>query len=102
MLQSLLAERFELKTHTENREVTVYALTQTNKVKLTKADPNERTDCRPAPNAPKPFPNLGTMVDCRNLTMAEFARNLEQATGFFDHPIVDATNLEGGWNFFLG
>ncbi|MEI9811649.1 MAG: TIGR03435 family protein [Acidobacteriota bacterium] len=103
MLRGLLAEHFQLKTHIENRETTVYALTAVNgKLKLTKAADSERSDCKPAPNAPKPFPNLGTMVDCRNITMAEFARNLEQATGFFDHPIVDATGLEGGWSFFLG
>ena len=42
------------------------------------------------------------MVNCKNITMAEFARNLEQATGFFDHPIVDATSLKGGWSFLLG
>ncbi len=39
---------------------------------------------------------------CKNTTMAEFARNLEQATGFFDHPIRDATSLQGGWNFMIG
>jgi uncharacterized protein (TIGR03435 family) len=42
------------------------------------------------------------MANCKNITMAEFARNLEQATGFFDHPIVDETGLEGGWDFLLG
>jgi len=41
------------------------------------------------------------MVNCKNITMAEFARNLEQATGFFDHPIIDATGLEGGWNLMI-
>jgi uncharacterized protein (TIGR03435 family) len=102
MIQGLLAENFELKTHTENREITVYALTVDGKHKLTKADPSERSDCRPDPNAPKPFPNLRTMANCKNITMAEFARNLEQATGFFDHPIVDETGLEGGWDFLLG
>ena len=45
---------------------------------------------------------MGTMVSCRNITMAEFAMNLNQVTGFFDHPIVDATGLKGGWNFKLG
>jgi uncharacterized protein (TIGR03435 family) len=102
MLRGLLIDQFELKTHTENREVTVYALTVDGKPKLTKADPSERSECRPDPNAVKPFPNLGTMANCKNITMAEFARNLEQATGFFDHPIVDATGLEGGWSFLLG
>lgn len=103
MLRGLLLDQFELKTHTENREVTVYALTvEEGKLKLTRADPSERSDCRPDSNAPKPVPSITTMVKCTNLTMPEFARNLEQATGFFDHPIVDATGLEGGWNFMIG
>jgi uncharacterized protein (TIGR03435 family) len=101
MLQGLLADQFELKTHTENREITVYALTVDGKHKLTKADPSERSDCRPDPNAPKPLPNMRTMTSCKNITMAEFARNLEQVTGFFDHPIVDETGLEGGWDFMM-
>lgn len=102
MLRGLLADQFELKTHTADREVTVYALTQDGKIKMTRANPSERSECKPDPNAPKPFPNIGTMVNCKNITMAEFARNLEQATGFFDHPIVDATGLPGGWSFLLG
>jgi uncharacterized protein (TIGR03435 family) len=101
MIQGLLVENFELKTHTDNREITVYALIVDGKHKLTKADPSERSDCRPDPNAPKPFPNMRTMTTCKNITMAEFARNLEQATGFFDHPIVDETGLQGGWDFMM-
>ena len=102
MLRGLLVDQFELKAHTENRDVTVYALTaEEGKLKINKADPSERSDCRPDPNARKPIPELGTMVNCKNITMAEFARNLEQATGFFDHPIMDATGLEGGWNLMI-
>ncbi len=103
MLRGLLADQFELKTHTENQEVTVYAMTiPGGKPKMTQADGSERMSCKAAPNAPKPFPNMGTMVDCRNITMGEFAENLEQATGFFDHPIVDGTGLKGGWDFLIG
>jgi uncharacterized protein (TIGR03435 family) len=103
MLRGLLADQFELKTHTENREVTVYAMTVAGaKPKMTQADESERMSCKPDANAVKPFPGLGTMVNCRNITMPEFAENLEQATGFFDHPIVDGTGLKGGWNFLLG
>jgi uncharacterized protein (TIGR03435 family) len=102
MLRGMLADQFELKTHTENREVTVYDLSLMNgKHKLAKADPNDRSDCRPDTTAPRP-PGVSVMVNCKNTTMAEFARNLEQATGFFDHPIRDATGLEGGWNFMIG
>lgn len=103
MLKGLLIDQFDLKTHTENREATVYAVTlESGKLKLTKADESERTGCIPDPNAPKPFPNLWVMANCKNFTMAEFARNLEQVTGFFDHPIVDATGLQGGWNYLIG
>ena len=102
MVRGLLADQFELKTHTENREVTVYAMTLPGRPKMTPADPTERMGCPADPTAVKPFPNMGTMVSCRNITMAEFAENLEQATGFFDHPIVDETGLQGGWNFKIG
>ena len=102
MIQDLLADQFELKTHSENREITVYALTVDGKHKLTRADPSERSDCRPDPNAPRPFPNIRAMANCKNITMDDFARNLEQASGFFDHPIVNETGLEGGWDFMLG
>ena len=102
MLRGLLADQFELKTHTETREVTVYAMTVSGKPKMTQAAGTERMSCKADPGAAKPFPNMGTMVRCTNITMGEFAENLEQATGFFDHPIVDATELKGGWNFLIG
>jgi uncharacterized protein (TIGR03435 family) len=102
MLRGLLSDQFELKTHTESREVTVYAMTVQGKPKMTQADGTERSECPADPTAVKPFPNMGTMVSCRNMTMEDFAQNLNQATGFFDHPIVDATGLKGGWNFKIG
>ncbi len=102
MLRGLLADQFELKTHSENREATVYAITVSGKPKMTQATGNERMSCKAAPNAVKPFPDMVTMVQCTNITMGEFAENLEQVTGYFDHPIVDATGLTGGWNFLFG
>ncbi len=69
---------------------------------MTPGDPNERSACPVDPTAVKPFRNMGTMVSCRNMSMADFAQNLNQATGFFDHPIVDGTGLKGGWNFKIG
>jgi len=102
MLRGLLSDEFQLKTHTENRAVTVYVMTLPGKPKMEQADGTERTECLADPLAVKPFPNMGTMVNCRNISMTEFAENLNQATGFFDHPIVDATGLKGGWNFKIG
>ncbi len=103
MLRSLLVDEFELKTHTENREVTVYALMVAGgKPKLTQADESERTDCKPDANAPKPVTNMGPMISCKNTSMAELAENLQRMAGaYIDHPIVDATGLEGGIKDFL-
>jgi uncharacterized protein (TIGR03435 family) len=104
MLRGLLLDQFELKTHTENREVTVYALTLGGgKPKMTQADDSERSGCKPDPNAPKPFTNIQTMIGCKNTSMAELAQNLvQQANAYIDHPIVDATGLQGGWDFMIG
>jgi uncharacterized protein (TIGR03435 family) len=104
MLRGLLLDRFELKFHTENREVTAYALTVgSGKPKLTQADDSERTDCKPDPNAPKPAMNIQVMISCKNNTMADLAQFLQQRAGaYIDHPIVDATGLPGGWNFLIG
>lgn len=43
------------------------------------------------------------MIACKNTTMGELAENLQRmANAYIDHPIVDATGLEGGWNFLMG
>jgi uncharacterized protein (TIGR03435 family) len=104
MLRGLLVDQFELKTHTEEREVTVYGLTlASGKPKMTRAEETERSGCRPDPAAPKPATNIGAMVSCKNVSMAELAENLQQfAGGYVDHPIVDLTGLEGGYNFLVG
>jgi uncharacterized protein (TIGR03435 family) len=104
MLRGVLVDQFELKTHTENREVTVYALTVGgSKPKLTRADDSERSGCKPDPNAPKPATTIAVMIGCKNTSMAELAQNLQQMAGaYIDHPIVDATGLTGGWNFLMG
>ena len=54
-----MIDSFELKTHTENRDVTVYALVLgSGKPKLTQAGDSERSGCNPDPAAPKPFTNI--------------------------------------------
>ena len=100
----MLVEQFELKTHTENREVTVYAFTVGGgKPKFTPADESERSGCKPDPSAPKLLKNMGPMLGCKNTTMGELAENLQQfANAYIDHPIVDATGLQGGWDFLVG
>jgi uncharacterized protein (TIGR03435 family) len=104
MLHGVMLDQFELKAHTENREATVYALTAgSSKPKMTKADDSERSGCKPDPTLPKPFTNIQVMIGCKNVSMAELAESVEQmAGGYVDHPVVDATGLEGGWDFAIG
>jgi uncharacterized protein (TIGR03435 family) len=95
MLHGVLIDSFGLKTHIENRDVTVYAIVVgSGKPKMTKADDSERTGCKPDPNAPKPFTNIQVMISCRNTSMADLAESVQQmANAYIDHPVVDATGL---------
>jgi len=104
MLRGLLVDQFEMKTHTETREVTVYALMLgSGKPKMERAGESERAGCKGDPNAPKPVANISTMISCKSTTMAELASNLAQfASAYVDHPIVDGTGLTGEWDFLIG
>lgn len=103
MLNNLLINRFALKTHQEQREITVYVLTAgKGKPKMTPAKDSDRTGCKPAPNAPPPLPGI-RMTGCTNTSMAELAETmLRMAPAYIDHPVVDETGIEGGWNFYIG
>jgi uncharacterized protein (TIGR03435 family) len=104
MVRGLLVDRFELKTHIENREATVYALAlKGGKPKMTQANDTERVGCMPDQNAPKPASNIAFMMACKNTTMAELAQDLQGWAGaYVDHPVVDGTGLSGGWDFLIG
>lgn len=93
MLQQLLADRFELKFHHEQRELAVYALVVTEKgSKLTKSqgDPNGLPGMF--------FRGLGNLP-ATNATMQDFAGLLQSAV--LDRPVVDQTGLTGRWDFTL-
>ncbi len=101
MTRNLLIARFHMAVHYEDRPVTVYSLTGL-KPKLTKADPNSRTACKFAPLAPGSKSPLTRNFVCQNVTMSRFAEKLRDlATDYIDHPVVNSTGLEGGWNFTL-
>jgi uncharacterized protein (TIGR03435 family) len=106
MLRALLVERFNLTTHTEDRPVSAYTLV-VDKPKLQRADPANRTTCinGPAPGAKDPRdanPMLNRLVTCQNMTMAQFAEDLPRiAAGYIKEPVVDATGLDGAWDFTL-
>jgi len=106
MIRSMLADRFKMTTHYEDRPVTAYTLTAA-KPKLTKADPSNRTGCKegPGPDGKDPRisnPALSRLFYCQNITMAQFAERLPGlSTGFIRTPVLDATGLDGAYDFAL-
>jgi uncharacterized protein (TIGR03435 family) len=104
MIRALVTERFQMVSHTENRPVNAYNLVAA-KPKLKKADPAARTkwqegavpETKGSKNANS---SLGRLVTCQNVTMAQFAQMLPGiAPGYLHTEVVDATGLEGGWDF---
>ena len=96
LLRSLLAERFGLVWHTEQRLGTAYSLVA-DKPKMKKADPRSRIYCRNTPPGPNQAPN-GQVLNCQNASMALFAERLQNIPAI-GAPVDDATGLDGGWDF---
>src|SRR2546427_4313668 len=103
MLQALLKDRFKMQTHFENRPVIAYTLVAV-KPKLKKADPSSRTGCKLG-NAPVVV-NFGSfsvptrLVRCQNITMAQFADQLQMIAGaYVRYPVLDGTGIIGAWDF---
>ena len=104
MVRQLIAERFNLKYHYENRPVEAYTLLA-DKPKLAKADPNNRTAYKEGPQTGQTDQRtqiLGRMVTVKNMTMEQFAENLQRiANGYVRVPVEDKTGLEGAYDFTL-
>ncbi len=99
MMRSLLVDRFKMTFHTEERPVTAYKLVA-GKPKMKKADPDSRTSCKNLP-APPNAPPGSTTLACQNATMAQFADRLFNMGPGLNWPVIDATGIEGGWDFTL-
>ena len=104
MLRQLITERFQLKSHYEDRPVPAYTLLA-DKPKMAKADPSNRTGFKEGPalgQADQRNQVLGRMVTVRNMTMAQFADDLQRiAGGYIRVPVEDKTALEGAYDFTL-
>ena len=105
MLRALLVERFKLATHTAIQPVPVYALKKgKHEPKLKLADASARAECRYTPVPPGADPSSPLMSGrvCHNTTLAQFAEQMQPwAPGYLDHPVVDMTGIEGGWDFAI-
>jgi uncharacterized protein (TIGR03435 family) len=90
MIQSLLADRFQLIIHREPREVSGYALVVAKKgPKMERAKPEETGSHADSNN---------THLTAKNVTMEAFANHLSRDIGRL---VVDRTSLTGGFNFEL-
>src|ERR1017187_7642552 len=83
MMRSLLADRFKLAVHIEDRPADAYTLLAGNP-KMKKADPSVRASCNLGgvsdPNNPASY---FRQITCRNITMAQFADQLLQLEGSY-------------------
>jgi len=95
MVQKLLADRFGLKFHREQRELAVYAVTVTKGgPKLTK----NTSDPDGLPNQNGGQHGTQRTDKFTNVSMADLALIL---TFFLDRPVVDQTGITGRWDFTL-
>ena len=93
LLKKLLVDRFQLKSHTETRVLSVYAIT------VAKDRPKMAKDTGPA-NAPYGWGQVGFInFTIHNMTMNDFASWMQ--TWVMDRPVVDQTGLTGRYDFQL-
>ncbi len=96
MLRGLLAERFHLQFHREQKEFSMYAM------EVVKSGPKLKESAAPATEPSKlvsvVYPNR-MVLPAHNATMAEFASLLQRAV--LDRPVVDRTRLTGRYDFNL-
>ena len=98
MVQSLLADRFKLTVHTEQRPASVYALSVAKGgVKMQKFADSAKPDCLRTVDQ-----QIQAVLTCKNMTIADLGRALQLfAPGYANREVIDATGLEGTFDFKL-
>lgn len=96
MARKLLAERFKVTFHREQKELPVYILAVArtgSKLKDSAAPPDSQPDL-----VNRVFPNR-ILLPARNATMAQFVSIIQRAV--LDRPVLDKTGLPGKYDFDL-
>jgi len=98
MMQTLLAERFQLAAHWETRQLPVYALSiAPGKSKLKPSDPDKDTPPRPGSiGCPADDPHCHIGFCCGSSTITVLTGMLSLALG---RAVIDKTGLTGSYFF---
>jgi uncharacterized protein (TIGR03435 family) len=100
MLQALLAERFKLAVHTEQKPMPAFALV------VGKSGPKLQASDTAILSGQRCSPIEGAEgqkhIQCRHMTMSVLADNLQELSlGDFPIPVIDQTGLTGAFDFKL-
>ena len=107
MMRAMISERFQMKSHMEDRPVTAYTLVAANPKLKPTTDPTERTKCKegPGPDGKDPRianPILNRLITCQNMTVAQIGDELQHvANGYIYNTVMDGTELKGSYDFTL-
>jgi uncharacterized protein (TIGR03435 family) len=96
MLKSLLADRFKLALHKQEKEMSIYALTVGKRAaKFKESAPDSTFVCDQ-----KGFNTPLFTLTCTHMTMKQLAPQLK-LMGFLDRPVIDLTGSDKAYDFAM-
>jgi uncharacterized protein (TIGR03435 family) len=102
MMQALLADRFKLVVHKDNRPQDAFVLTAGKKVLLKESGGAGVGVCQPPTQTNGSGPQPYIVLECKHMTMDEFATQFHQmAGGYVTHPMLNLTHIEGSYDFTI-
>ena len=104
MLQSLLAERFQLVVMPDTKPLPAYVLSAgKDQTRLKAAEGASAEGCKNAQTRLNGSGPPTAEIRCQSVTMDEFASGMRRlATAFFERlPVVNSTHIEGAWDIDL-
>lgn len=93
LFQEVLVDRFQLKTHNEKRQISVYAIT------LPAGSKHKLTPSTAQGNLPNMIYRRPGLLPAQNATMLDLAQSMQ--TAVLDRPVVDRTGIQGRFDFTL-